>query len=266
MFNVEGSTSKTSLQDIRKIAIQTISDRLNQLDVNEECQNASIAWIDEVFKNSQALVEDESLELPAPDPIELPKEICAYTVQSIIRILTSLTDPHDNSLYFLNDIGQALGIQPKEMRNLLDKEFDKLRLEFTLQLKEELSEEKIYWCALILMKIICADGKIHPAEKTYFTVITELINGTEYSLESLEKTSQNITELPNLELSQQSARAMLKYVVTIAMCDGEYVGQESEFITQAAASLGIEASQIDGILQPVASSFMVLESLFPRKT
>ncbi len=57
---------------------------------------------------------------------------------------------------------------------------------------------------------------------------------------------------------------MLKYIITIAMCDGEYVGQESEFIKQAAQSLNFSEDKIDSVLQPVASSFMVLESLFPR--
>ena len=47
---------------------------------------------------------------------------------------------------------------------------------------------------------------------------------------------------------------------------GKACVKESEFIKQAAESLGIESSQIDAILQPVASSFMVLESLFPRKS
>lgn len=264
MFNLYHSQKEETQTRIIAESLAMITKRLETRQELVKDANAIITWIKEVFENAVKLTKDKNLELGPPSEINLPLEVSAFTVQTIIRLLTVKSDPHDNGLYFLNDIGSALGINHREMRNLLDKEFDKLRYEFTIQLKEELDHEKLYWCALILMKIICADGQIHPAEKIYFDIIAELIKNTEYSLDSLKKTALANADLPKLELNRSLAEGMLKYVVTIAMCDGEYVGQESQFIKKAAKSLGIATSAIDGILQPVASSFMVLESLFPK--
>ncbi len=226
----------------------------------------AIKWIEEVLKNAVELSNDKNLEKDPPNTTTLPKEISAYTIQKMIHILTLQNDLRDNGLYYLGDAALALNIDPKKMRNLLDSEFDRLRLQFTVQLKSELDSEQLYWCALMLMKIICADGHIHPSEKLYFDIISELIKDSNTTIDQLKKTALEGGEIPKLQLRAESANVMLKYVVTIAMCDGEYVGQESEFIKKAAGSLGIEEGNIDEVLQPVASSFMVLESLFPKMT
>ncbi len=265
MFNLDKADDKKTQQEIIQQSIEILSKKLNETGSIQVDPEIALSWITSVFENSAKLSEDKTLEIDAPTALELPRDISAYTIQTVIRLLTQKSDPEDNALYYLSDVGSALGVQSEEMRNLLDREFNKLRYEFTIQLKKELNNDQLYWCALILMKIICADGQIHPAEKSFFDIIGELIKESDYSLDSIKKAALEQSNLPKLNLNPSPAESMLKYVVTIAMCDGEYVGQESEFIKQAAESLGIEPSQIDAVLQPVASSFMVLESLFPRK-
>ncbi len=266
MFNLDKAENKKTLPEIIQQSLEILTKKLNEISSLSVDPSIALSWITSVFEDAARLVEDKSLEIDAPTPLELPREISAYTIQTVIRLLTLKSDPEDNALYYLSDTGSALGIQSEEMRNLLDREFDKLRYEFTIQLKKELDSDQLYWCALILVKIICADGQIHPAEKSFFDIISELIKESDYTLDTIKKAALEQSSLPKLNLNPGPAESMLKYVVTIAMCDGEYVGQESEFIKQAAESLGIEPSEIDTVLQPVASSFMVLESLFPRKT
>lgn len=265
MFNLDKAENKKTQSEIIQQSLEIITKKLKETSSLQVDPEVALSWITSVFQNSAKLSEDKSLEIDTPTGLELPREISAYIIQTVIRLLTLKNDPEDNALYYLSDTGSALGIRSEEMRNLLDREFDQLRYEFTIQLKKELNKDQLYWCALILMKIICADGQIHPAEKSFFDIISELIKESDDSLDSIKKAALEQSNLPKLNLNPGPAESMLKYVVTIAMCDGEYVGQESEFIKQAAESLGIDPSQIDTILQPVASSFMVLESLFPRK-
>jgi uncharacterized tellurite resistance protein B-like protein len=264
MFHLHQQDSRQSQEDLIQKSITKINDRLQEKSEPQSDIDNKINWINHVFESMIKFSNDADLEIAAPESISLSKEVQAYTIQTAIRILTIQSDLRDNALYFLNDTGTALGIQPGALRNLLDDVFDKMRYEFTVQLKSDLDQEQIYWCALILMKIICADGQIHPAEKLYFDLISELVKDGDIDLETLKKDALQPNEIPKLNLNQGIAQLMLKYVVTIAMCDGEYVGQESEFITKAAQSLGFEPDQIDSILQPIAASFMVLESLFPR--
>ncbi|MBU2514890.1 hypothetical protein KJ966_26520 [bacterium] len=264
MFSLPTKNDPSIQYNLVSEVLVKIEERLNKTPGSDLVVADAIKWIETVLKNAIELSNDENLEKDPPVAIALPKEIAAYAIQKMVHLLTLQNDLRDNGLYYLGDAAMALNIDSKEMRNLLDSEFDKLRLQFTVQLKTELDSEQLYWCALMLMKIICADGHIHPSEKLYFDIISELIKNSNTTLDQLKKTALEASEIPKLELNTNAADAMLKYVVTIAMCDGEYAGQESEFIKKAAVSLGIEESNIDAILQPVASSFMVLESLFPK--
>lgn len=264
MFNLDQKITPEKRSKFVNTAISNITKRLETKGGQPADSAATIEWISSVLNNIVQLCDDDSLELDPPTSFTLSKEISAYTVQTIIRLLTGGEVISENGLYYLNDTGVALGLESVEIRNLLDDEFNKLRYEFTVHLKQDLDEKQQFWCALMLLKIIYVDGHVHPAEKTYFDIIKELLKGSQYSFEQLESKAQNIDEFPNLQLSADLAKLMLKYIVTIAMCDGEYVGQESEFIKKAALSLNIAQDKIDTILQPVASSFMVIESLFPR--
>ena len=264
MFSLKEKKDPKFQQNLVEESLEKIGKRLDTNDASNLDTNQVLDWVKTVLNNAIELSNDENLEKDPPDTLELPREIAAYVIQKMMHILMRQNDIRDNGLYYLNDTGAALSISAEEMRNLLDDEFNNLRYQFTTQLKAELDSEKLYWCALILMKIICADGQIHPAEKEYFDVVQELIKDMDIDLQELEKTALKTEDIPELSLNTETAVSMLKYVVTIAMCDGEYVGQESEFITKAAGSLGIEHSMIDQILQPIAATFMVLESLFPK--
>ncbi len=255
------SRQNTIKQESQEKIFNRIKTKYQQIDFEK-----SKAWIENVFDTALKVSADIELEVDPPQPMEIPKEISAYVVQTILRLLSCRNDLYDNGLYFLNDAGTSLGLQPQEMRNLLDDEFDHLRVYFTERLLKELNQEQRHWCALILMKIICADGQIHPAEKVYFDIITKLMENDPKSFEKIKAKAKKAASLPKLKLQPDTARTMLKYVVTIAMCDGEYVGQESEFVKLVANSLDIDEAQVDTILQPVASSFMVIQSLFPKRT
>lgn len=264
MFSLNEKKDPKFQQNLVLETLEKIGQRLKTNDASNLDGDQILDWIKIVLNNAIELSNDETLDKDPPDSLDLTKEIAAYVIQKMIHILMRQNDIRDNGLYYLNDTGAALNISAEEMRNLLDDEFNKLRYQFTTQLKVELDSEKLYWCALILMKIICADGQIHPAEKEYFDVVQELIKDMDTNLQELEKVALKTEDIPKLSLNTETAISMLKYVVTIAMCDGEYVGQESEFITKAADSLGIEHAMIDQVLQPIAATFMVLESLFPK--
>ncbi|MBU3916273.1 TerB family tellurite resistance protein [bacterium] len=222
-------------------------------------------WVESVYQNAVSVCKDASFEPDPPEPLLLPEKVALFILKSMIRIFSCKNDIGDGDLYFLGDVGAALNIGPSEIRGLLDDEYNRLRFYFTKRLLKDLDKEQCYWCALILMKIICADGYVHPAEETYFDIITQLIGGDAKNLEKLKAKAENTSEIPKLELEEDIARTMLKYVVIIAMSDGDYAGQESEFIKKAATSLGISQDKIDTILQPVASTFMVVRSMFPKE-
>ncbi len=224
------------------------------------------SWVESVYQNTIDICMDEGFEPDPPEPIALPEKVAIFILKSMIRIFASKNDIGDGDLYFLGDVGAGLNINPSRIRGLLDNEYNRLRAYFTERLLKELGKEQCYWCALILMKIICADGYIHPAEVTYFDIITQLIGGDSKNLEKLKIKAESTSEIPKLELDEDIARTMLKYVVIIAMSDGDYAGQESAFIKKAAISLRIPEEKIDTILQPVASTFMVMQSMFPKES
>ncbi len=271
----------TKWKNMRKSTPQNTTERQNSLKMDLESKISNVLssaqglgvdeetaknWIGQVLYDTVKVNSDENYEPSPPEPIAISKEISIIIVAAVLKILATRFAIRDNGLYFLSDVGAALGVDPAVLRKLLDTQHEAMRDNFTQTLLDELDTEQCYWCALILMKIICVDDYVHPAEEVYFNAIARLTGGEMKDLIQFKMEADKVKQIPKLELDPVIADSILTYLITIAMCDGEYVDQESMFIKQAAQSLGIETTKIDTILQPVASAYMVIQSLFPLES
>ncbi|NQU66131.1 MAG: hypothetical protein HQ517_17875, partial [SAR324 cluster bacterium] len=170
----------------------------------------------------------------------------------------------DCGLYYLGDVGAALGIEPSAVRTALDRKFESLRDEFSKLLLQALTPANRHWCAIIILKTILADEVIRPSEKAYFKVINTLISDDPKTPAELVAMALKIEKIPELKLDKEIVRILMWHIVAIAMFDGEYVGQEAQFIKETAIALQVDPSKIEGIIQPVAAIFMVIQALFPK--
>lgn len=246
-------------------AVNELRDRLQRLNLEDAKRNKCEDWIDQVFQEALAVSASAEHEPLAVEPLQLPLNMCECIIDRLMDVLGYAYAFQDSGLYYLNDVGTALGFKTPAMRSALDRKLESLRDGFSKLLLEELDAAHRHWCAVIILKTILADGVIHPSEKVYFKVINTLISDDPKKPEELIAVANRIDKIPDLNLDSEIVRILMWHVVAIAMFDGEYVGQEADFVKKTAAALQIDPAEIDEFIQPVAATFMVIEALFPSE-
>ncbi|MFH2130037.1 MAG: hypothetical protein ABIK68_06655 [bacterium] len=222
-------------------------------------------WVDTVFQTAVDVSATDPREPQPVPPMTLPPELGAMIIEKLMDVLGYAYAFQDSGLYYLSDVGTALGCETAFLRSALDRKLDALRDEFSQLLLKELDPTHRHWCAVIILKTILADGVIHPSEKAYFKVINTLLSDSPKTPAELIAVAEKIETIPELKLDPEIVRVLMWHIVAIAMFDGEYVGQEAKFVKETALALQIDPSRIDDIIQPVAATFMVIQALYPNR-
>jgi len=244
-------------------AVADIRERLEDANSSEIDLSSAGEWVEQVFQTALAVCCTESEDPEPVSPITLPLNLGEAIIEKLMDVLGHAFAIQDSGLYYLNDVGTALGFKTPSLRSALDRKLDSLRDEFSKILLKELDATHRHWCAVIILKIILADGVIHPSEKVYFKVINTLISDDPKSPAELIAVAKKIDKIPDLNLDPEIVRILMWHIVAIAMFDGEYVGMEAQFVKETAVALQIDPATIDDFIQPVAATFMVIQSLFP---
>lgn len=245
-------------------AVAEITGLLQKAENLEPDLSQATEWVTTVFQEAVDVSSATKKDPEEVSQIKLPPELGNVIIERLMDILGYAFAFEDCGLYYLSDVGTALGFEPATLRTALDRKFELLRNEFSKLLLKELDPTHRHWCAVIILKTILADGVIRPSEKAYFNVINTLISDDPKTPAELVAVSKKIEKIPELKLDKEIVRILMWHIVAIAMFDGEYVGQEAQFIKETAAALQIDPSKIDEIIQPVAATFMVIQSLFPK--
>jgi len=252
-------------QELTQTAVGELRERMQRADISGIGVSQVMQWLESVFETAAKVCGPDPAE-PEPVPeIQLPLNCCEAILDRLMDVLGYSYSFQDSGLYYLSDVGTALGFSSASLRAALDRKLESLRDEFTKLLLEELDATRRHWCAVIILKTILADGIIHSSEKAYFKMIDTLTSDDPKTSDELIAVAKKIERLPELDLDPEIVRILMWHVVTIAMFDGEYVGEEAEFIVQAAAALHVDPARIDEIVQPVAATFMVMQTLFPKE-
>ncbi len=256
----EAKAEKETLKEQAEAEIITSLDSTDNLEVDI---GVAQKWIKEVFQGVMEASSSSNVEPQPPEPIQLPRKTAAAILIKVMDILAFNFEFQDSGFYYLNDLGIALDIDPSDIRKIVEMKLDHLRNDFTRLMLNELNQKQLNWCALIILKTILADGRVHPSEKVYFSVIERLIEGSRKTLLELKDVADKIDKIPPLEIDTRVKKMLLKHIVAIAMFDGEYVGLEAKFIKETSKALHVEESELETVIQPMASIFMVIQSLFP---
>jgi len=221
-------------------------------------------WITKVLDNALIVYKEVESEDKTPDPIKLPLDIGKRIVDTILEILTCGRDLRDNDYYFISDVSVALGLDSDYVLKTIEQVQYEIRRVFFNSLQGYLSDEQCFRCAVLLYRAIQADDQLHPAEFKYIENINQLLRNNQSKLEGVEKAVQNESDLASLEIGNELASHLFKYLIEIVLCDQDFDPKESMYVNDVAQILGFDKTKRDEILQPIAATLMVKDSLFPK--
>lgn len=194
--------------------------------------------------------------------IRLTHEINEIFLKALLRILACDKNLNDSDFLLIDEITNSMNITKKDVFNIIEQAQYEIRKDFFQSLLEYLSEEQRILCAILLLKAIRADDRVHPAEIKYFENISQLLKYDQIRLEQIEEEATDFNFESTNILNEELSVYMFEYLIEIVMCDRKYDPKESQFIHAVANSLGFNKTDQDKIIQPVAASLMVKADLF----
>lgn len=219
-------------------------------------------WISDLLDKAIFVSSIEEYDEPPPETIQLPISISSKLIQDLLQILTYGNNLKDGDLMFLSDVGNAINFSPPILSTLIEQAQYEKRKAFTELLLEHFNESQCQWVAKMLWEAIHVDQRVHPKEYKYFENVMHLLQYDQAKLNEMEKDINNILATNEPSFASEFNHPIFQYIVEIVMVDGEYSNEEAKFIKQIGASLGYDQHQQDQIIQPVASTLMLRQSLF----
>ncbi|MCP4756526.1 MAG: hypothetical protein GY866_37160 [Proteobacteria bacterium] len=223
------------------------------------------AWIKQVLETTLVVYNETESENAAPDPLKLPPGMSRKILCTVLEILTCGRDLTDNDYYYISDFSNALNVKSETVLKIIEQVQYEIRKEFFNFLLIYLDEQHCFQCAILLFKAIQADNQIHPAEFKYIENINQLLKNDQSKLEEVEEACKKPIPIESFEITDDLAVYLFKYMIEIVLCDQDFDPKESAFVQEAAKVFGFDKARQDEILQPVAATIMVKESLFPKK-
>lgn len=220
-------------------------------------------WLFRVFQDAKALSLHQVEAAEPPSEIRLPRALTEDLIKTLLQIFTCGRDLTDADFYFVSDVTGALNLEVGEVKQMVEQAQYEIRKIFFQVLVDEMDQNQCYECAVLVMKAIVVDDKLHPAEMKYLENISQLLRYDQALIEAVEEEAKK-EGFPQVELPRELAEFMLRYLTEIVMVDGEYEPRESEFIQAVGRAFGFSKEEQEEVIQPVAAALMVKAALFPK--
>ena len=222
-------------------------------------------WVTDILDMGSTMMRTQEYEEKPIPEITLVKSVSNLVIKTLLQVFTCGRGLEDDDYYFINDVSSSMSMDPSDVHELIEQSHYMIRKDFFSSLLVYLSDEECRHCAFYLFKAIHADNVIHPAEFKYFENISQLLYHDQGKLDQLQKDHLDGVPLPKVSLNNELNTFLFKYLTEIVMCDGEYDANESKLLSDLAAIFGFTSEERENILQPVISTVMVKNSLFPKR-
>lgn len=234
------------------------------IDAIHEKINEMKDWVVSIFETALQVSNESESEPAMVGPVAIPTETSKKIVQGVLRVLSCGKSLSDNALYFISDISQAINLKTDIVTRIIEQFESENRESFFDHLLKELSDDQCFQCAVLLYKAIYADNQVHVAEYKYIKSVLQLLKYDSSRLEKVKVSSKTTMPINSFKINDDLTRHLFRYVIEIVLCDQDFDARESKFVQEMGNALGYDKNALDNVLQPIAASIMVKESLFPR--
>lgn len=204
----------------------------------------------------------EALQTVSISGLQLTAGMTHQLIHTLASIINCGRNLQEADLIFLGEIGAALDISSGQVLHIIDQVQYESRKSFFEMIQKRLNEDQQDLCAILLLKAIRADERVHPAEFKYFENLSQLLNHDQARLEHVGISAETFDFGTAVTVPRDIATYIFQYLVEIVMCDRQYDPRESRFIQDVAQIFRFDKQQQDTIIQPVASALMTKADLF----
>ncbi len=189
------------------------------------------------------------VKVPAQEPLKTTAKKSEKIFRFILQALTSDLEIGEKEVAFALQTAILLGLSEKEARPALSEAVEFLRLEFFLRLMARLDSSQLEWLALVVVKLVYADGKVTPTERAYLNHLSYLLGQDYAKLRYIRGHFQNhpIDEINTEGFSHGLSLQVSRYLIEIALQGHSLEPKALGLALQVGRHLGLKAKELEQV-------------------
>lgn len=203
-----------------------------------------VIW--ETIKN--ILEKNKSVSLP---PVDIPLPLAETIFNYLIKVCLNDRQLASNEIHYINKVGTELKIETNKKRKIFKQIILQVKEEFFRKLIEYLNQKEKYWLAVMTLKMIYADGEVHPKELSHFSYVGDLLKGHTETLKSVKEAaaSKSVDEFEKVHFDKTKIDSIMEYLLGIIMSDQDWSDRELSLIYEIAQTIEYNKNRLDKLIE-----------------
>ncbi|MBF0237818.1 MAG: hypothetical protein HQM12_08950 [SAR324 cluster bacterium] len=192
-------------------------------------------------------------EIPEIENINIDPRMAEKVFKGVLEICACDHEISPSEIKYINQAGTALNIDMLRVHKLINSTLRKVKIEFFNQLLEELQPDEKRWLAIIILKCVYADGKVHYREIPYLNDVFELVDSDQQALSRIKQDAVDIplNQLPKVYFDEEIKRDIMRYILEIVMGDEDLDESEELLIHGIADAIEFDREQLYSLMDTV---------------
>lgn len=193
-------------------------------------------------------------------PLEVSTDFAEAIFRYILKVCLCDRNLAPQEIQYLHEVGSVLGIDTDKKRQIFKQNIFQAKQGFFEHLIDRLRENERYWLAVMILKIIYADHRLHQKELPYLNHIAELVDNSSEQIKAVKEDAANLSfdQIEKVVLDQQLSGHILEYLLRIVMIDQEFTIDELHTIKTIAKLLGYDEKRLKKLINLVKADYQFL--------
>jgi WD40 repeat protein len=212
------------------------------------------SWIDILDQDAKAMEIYKNIinsqQVPDIDLIDFSWDFTTQALKTIFYICSQDLEIHIKEIEYINQVSKAFSVT-KEIRNrFMRKLIVELQHESLMTIKDKLDQAERYWLAVLIDKLIGADGNFNYVRELVYMEYIDSLLITEPEVSDFAENKENIKleMLPKIELPVGLSLKILRFLAIITISEKGLDEQGLNIVKIAAELLKIEPDKVTEII------------------
>lgn len=197
----------------------------------------------------------DSKEPPHLEQQPIEPELAEEVFECLLEICGGDQELHVGEIQYLREMGGALGIDYLELQYLIKHKGIEVKAAAFHGLAEDLTEHQRSWLAMVILSMIFSDEHIAAKEGIYLGDLDDLLHDKPDVLRNIKINPREFLQdpLPAIVLKDETKERVVKYLLGLAVVDGDLEETEETIIRNIASTIGYSSEILSANIENIRS-------------
>ncbi|MBF0278752.1 MAG: hypothetical protein HQM13_13210 [SAR324 cluster bacterium] len=202
----------------------------------------------------------DTKKLAPASQIAVSAELAVAIFHYILKICLCDRNLAAKEIHYLHQVGNSLGIENEDKRQIFKQVIFQTKEGFFQNLREQLQQKEREWLAVMILKVIYADNRLHQKELPYLNHVADLVDNESERIKAIREdaSKRSIEQMGKVQFEKKLSGRILEYLLRIVMSDQEFSPDEFQSIQLIARQLDYENKRLKKLIDLVKSDYQFL--------